>query len=146
MPNVQQIYVKRGEIDRDCEDSRKALIQNIRPESRLKIKNFLIKRNENAARAYMQFPTDTDIDTILGKPNSNMNASNYHAKPNETSFSAHSNSLINDHFNEQNGNFNDYLSGKINILTPPALSGLNGHQAAQELMFSQQAVTCHMIE
>lgn len=76
MPNVQQIYVKRGESDREAEEGRKAILQNIRPESRLKIKNFLIRRNDNAARAYMQFPNDADIDTILGKiTNSNANQS-----------------------------------------------------------------------
>ena len=68
MPNVQQIYVKRG-IDGEAveEEERRALVTAIRPESRLKIKNFLVKRNDNAARAAMRFPTGCDLETILGK-------------------------------------------------------------------------------
>ena len=47
-----------------------------------------------------------------------------------------STSMINDGFGENGGNFTGYLSGKIPILAP-APQGQNGHQAAQELMFSQ---------
>ena len=68
MPNVQQIYVKRGSDGEAVEDEeRRSLLMAIRPESRLKIKNFLIKRNDNAARAAMRFPTASDLETILGK-------------------------------------------------------------------------------
>ena len=68
MPNVQHIYVKRGAGGDAVEDEEKRALQMaIRPESRLKIKNFLIKRNDNAARAYMRFPTGSDIETLLGK-------------------------------------------------------------------------------
>ena len=142
MPNVQQIYVKQGN-DKEEEDERKALLQAVRPESRLKIKNFLIRRNENAARAYMRFPNEVDIENILGKTTNATQSQQ--PKQGETSFSIQSTSLIHDGFAENNGNFSDYLSGKIQILTPVP-QGQNGLVAAQELMFSQQAVTCHMIE
>lgn len=67
MSNVQSIYVRRGIAETE-EEEEKNLIRNIRPESRLSIKNFLVKRNEYAARAYMRFPQDNDIEVILGKP------------------------------------------------------------------------------
>jgi hypothetical protein len=66
MPNIQSIYVKRGISEQDDEDE-KTIKMNIRPESRLKIKNFLVRRNENAARAYLKFPSDQDLEVILGK-------------------------------------------------------------------------------
>lgn len=115
MPNVQQIYVKRGN-ENDEEDERKALLQAVRPESRLKIKNFLIRRNDNAARAYMRFPNEADMETILGKTTNATQSQQ--PKQGETSFSMQSTSLIHDGFTENNGNFSDYLSGKIPILNP----------------------------
>ena len=84
MPNVQQIYVKQGN-DKEEEDERKALLQAVRPESRLKIKNFLIRRNENAARAYMRFPNEVDIENILGKTTNATQSQQ--PKQGETSFS-----------------------------------------------------------
>ena len=58
---------KEEEDDEEEEEERKAILSNVRPESRLKIKNFLIRRNDNAARAYMRFPSDADMEIILGK-------------------------------------------------------------------------------
>ena len=67
MSNVQSIYVRRGFIEAE-DEAEKNLIRAIRPESRLNIQNFLVRRNEFAARAYLRFPTDNDIEVILGKP------------------------------------------------------------------------------
>lgn len=41
MPNTQSIYVKRG-INEQEDEEEKAMKKNIRPESKLKIKNFLV--------------------------------------------------------------------------------------------------------
>ena len=60
MPNTKSIYVKKGR-DEDEPD------MNLRPESRLKIRNFLVQRNDNAARAYARFPGVADLEMILGK-------------------------------------------------------------------------------
>mmetsp|Transcript_35754 Transcript_35754/g.43735 ORF Transcript_35754/g.43735 Transcript_35754/m.43735 type:complete len:107 (+) Transcript_35754:195-515(+) len=66
MPNVQSIYVRRGFIEAEDEEE-KNLVRGMRPESRLSVKNFLVKRNEYAARAYLRFPSDQDIEVILNK-------------------------------------------------------------------------------
>ena len=69
MPNVQSVYVKRGLVGSNDaqEEEEKAMIAGIKPDQRLKIKNHLIKRNENAARAAARFPNETDLEVILSK-------------------------------------------------------------------------------
>jgi len=132
MPNAQSIYVKKSSADEE-------VVRGLRPESQLKIKNFLIRRNEHAARAYARFPSDIDLEVILGKPNANRSAK--HSSEKEASFSMlQESTLIHDGLGDHFGNFADYLSGKIPIMTPTG--GVNSH----ELIFSQQAVSCQMIE
>lgn len=58
------------------------------PESRLKIKNYLIKRNEHAARAVLRFPNETDYEVVLSKTLATAkSAKNTAEKPEEASFS-----------------------------------------------------------
>lgn len=101
------------------DEEEKAVLRGMRPESRLKIKNFLVQRNENAARAYMRFPNDADLDVILNKVGNNGNKSaklNTGEKPEDASFSIlQESTLIHEAFLDHNGNFADYLSGKIPI-------------------------------
>ena len=129
MPNVQQIYVKgkgmfvdEGEGE---EEKTSTLLQNVRPESRLKIKNYLMKRNEHALRAYARFPNEADFEVILSKTAAaaaGRSAKHTAEKPEEASFSIlQESTLMQDGgvFGDQNSNFSDYLAGKIPVLTPP---------------------------
>ena len=52
MPNVKNVYAVEDE------NIQNQLKKQIRPESALKLKNFLIKKNKYAARAYFQFSSD----------------------------------------------------------------------------------------
>lgn len=102
------------------EEKASTVLQNVRPESRLKIKNHLIKRNEHAMRAYTRFPNEADFEMILSKTA----AAGKHTaeKPEEASFSIlQESTLMQDGgvFGDQNSNFSDYLAGKIPVLTPP---------------------------
>ena len=123
MPNVQSIYVKGKGLGHDAEEEEeKGMIRAIRPESRLKIKNYMIKRNEHAARALVRFPNEADLEVILSKTVAAGKSAKHTAeKPDEASFSMQQEStLIQDGaFSFNNGNFSDYLSGKIPIMTPP---------------------------
>ena len=68
MPNVQSIYVKGKGLGVEDEEEKGMTLRSVRPESRLKIKNYLMRRNENAARAYARFPREPDFEMILSKP------------------------------------------------------------------------------
>ena len=148
MPNVQSIYVKRGLVGgNDAQDEEeKAMIAGIKPDQRLKIKNYLIKRNENAARAAARFPNETDLDVILSKtlhgPAGKQSAKGHTGeKPEEASFSVLQDStMVHDPFVDHHGNFADYLSGKIPIVSPAIAAGGNqfvGGGNLHELMLSQ---------
>lgn len=103
MPNIQSIYVKKNQADGEA-------VNGLRPESRLKIKNFLITRNEFAGRAYTRFPSEADKEVVLGKKSSK----------HEPSFSLiQESTVVNDGINDHHGNFIDYLSGKIPIMAAP---------------------------
>jgi len=108
MPNVQSIYVKRayGEAD---DDEEKEMLRCLRPESKLKIKNFLVRRNEIAARAYSRFPTEADLNAILGKskPQSNKVV----VQKLEASFSLLQESTM--LLGDQHGNFSEFLAGRV---------------------------------
>ena len=116
MPNVQSIYVKRGFHEAEDEEE-KGVLRAIRPESRLSIKNYLIRRNEHATRAFMRFPNDADLEIILGKTTAAAKSPKHTAeKPDEASFSIlQESTLVHEAFGDHNGNFSDYLSGKIPI-------------------------------
>lgn len=58
-------------------------------------------------------------------------------RPDNQSFSMMQDSTMIDGFGDHFGNFADYLSGKIPIMTP----GVQG-----DMLFNQQVITCHMIE
>jgi len=147
IPNVQSIYVKRSFVEAD-EEEEKALLRGVRPEERLRIKNHLIKRNEFAARACLRFPSDADLEVVLSKTLAGAKSAKHTAeKPDEASFSIlQESTLIHEAFGDHNGNFSDYLSGKIPIQTPPGITGAHPHAHAHELLFSQQAISCQMIE
>ena len=107
------------------EEEEKGIIKAIRPESRLKIKNYLVKRNEYAVRALVRFPNEADLEVILNKTVASTKSAKHTAeKPDEASFSIlQESTLIQEGaFADHNGNFSDYLSGKIPIMTPPITS------------------------
>ena len=120
MPNVQSIYVRKNLADEE-------VVRGLRPESKLKIKNYMICRNEHAARAFTRFPTDNDMEVILGKLNSNKTGKLNSEK--QASFSLLQESTLVG-LGDQSANFVDYLSGKIPIMTQ--IGGANAH----ELLFS----------
>lgn len=139
MANVQSIYVRRGFTEAEDEEE-KALVRGIRPESRLSIKNFLVRRNDNAARAYLRFPSDQDIEIILGKPK---HAGKSVKSPSEeirgeASFSwmQQDSTLIQDPMGDQHGNFSEFLAGKVPF--QPTRGAQN--------VFELQAVSCQIIE
>ena len=139
MPNVQSIYVKRGIGSEAYDDDERATLASIKPDQRLKIKNFLIKRNENAARAFVRFPNETDLDVILSKTlhgPAGKSSTKHHTgeKPEEASFSVLQDStMIHDPFVDHHGNFADYLSGKIPIVSPAAIGNTNANQFGSNL-------------
>ena len=61
MPSVKNIH---SEEDNNVQSQLK---RQIRPESALKLKNYLVNKNKYAARAIFQFPSDQDREMILEK-------------------------------------------------------------------------------
>lgn len=127
MPNTQSIYVKKNQADGEQ-------VSGLRPESRLKIKNYLVARNEFAGRAYTRFPTEADKDVILGKQKE--------SKPGqEKSFSlVQESTYVGGGLSDHHSTFIDYLSGKIPIVSP-ASAGISA-----ENLFTQMAQSFSLID
>ena len=81
-----------------------------------------MSRNESAARAYLRFPNETDLEVILGQSK----PQKLNEERPEASFSMlHESTTINEAMGDHYGHFSDFLAGKIPIQTPACLAGGN---------------------